>query len=522
VAVPQSKPIRSGKIPAELDRHPYPEWSSSAPAELSEHPDEENILSSLKEFIAGEQSLDLILGTITDVARQLTGASGAALAMWKDGAMVCRARTGDLAPVLGAHLNAKTGISGECLRTGKMQHCADTENNPLVDLEVCRSLGLRSIAVLPIRGGRAINGILEVFSTRPAVFTEQHIVLLQKLATLAERARTSQLESAPSAAPPLRSELQKTQSRFRTKSDRGADLARVLHTRSRLFILGAMGIVVISLLAVGIWLGLLGPGRAGSKAPPAPSSTNMARVGTGNPRSDTAATSTLDLAIGQPPDNDPVWKANPGGESLSPSTAKSSAGSAVKFASKVDAEAGNKITPDRAQDGLRSPDVAANVVVKYGLPDSPIESKTGSQPESRSNLQSDATSSAEPLPTPAGSTNSYALNGVLSAKVSLPGLAPPVSQGVSGGQLVHSVFPVYPAQARALRLEGRVVLDAVIAEDGTLRDIKVVEGPSLLAQSAVDAVQQWRYKPYEIDGKPVKNEIRIKVDFKFPAHAASR
>ena len=86
---------------------------------------------------------------------------------------------------------------------------------------------------------------------------------------------------------------------------------------------------------------------------------------------------------------------------------------------------------------------------------------------------------------------------------------------------MHSVFPVYPAQARLLHLEGRVVLDAVIVEDGTLRNIKVVEGPPLLAESAVEAVQQWRYKPYELDGKPVKNEIRIKVDFKFPSHAAS-
>ena len=521
---PQPKPIRSAKIPVELDRQPYPEWSSSAPAKLSENPDEGNVLSSLKELIAaGEQSLDLILGTITDVARQLTGASGAALAMWKEGAMVCRARTGDLAPVLGAHLSAKTGISGECLRTGKMQHCADTENNPLVDLEVCRSLGLRSIAVLPIRGGRAINGILEVFSTRPAAFTEQHIVVLQKLVIFAERARTSYLPTAPTAAPLLLSELQKIQSRVRTRSDRDGEVARASHrTRSRLLILGATGVVLISLLGVGMWLGLRGPGRAGSKAPPAPSSTNPASVSTGNFRSDIAATSTLDLAIGQPPDNDTVWKAHPGGESLSPSTEKPSAGSAVKFASKVDAEAGKKITPDRAQDGSRSPDVAANVVVKYGVPNSQIESKSGSHPDSRSNLHSDATTSLDPLSIPAGSANSSALNGVLSAKASMPGLSPPVSQGVSGGQLVHSVFPVYPAQARALRLEGRVVLDAVIAEDGSLRDIKVVEGPSLLAQSAVDAVQQWRYKPYELDGKPVKNEIRIKVDFKFPAHAASR
>ncbi|MGA8067467.1 MAG: GAF domain-containing protein, partial [Terriglobales bacterium] len=97
----------------------------------------------------GDHRLDTILGTITDAARQLTGASGAALAMWKDGAMVCRARSGETAPALGARLSAETGISGECLRTGKLQHCLDTENDPLVDVEVCRSLGLRSIAVLP-------------------------------------------------------------------------------------------------------------------------------------------------------------------------------------------------------------------------------------------------------------------------------------------------------------------------------------------------------------------------------------
>ena len=57
---------------------------------------------------------------------------------------------------------------------------------------------------------------------------------------------------------------------------------------------------------------------------------------------------------------------------------------------------------------------------------------------------------------------------------------------------------------------------AVIMEDGTLRDVKVIDGPPLLAQSAVDAVKRWRYKPYELDGKPVKNQIRINVDFKFP------
>jgi GAF domain-containing protein len=168
--------------------------------DLSRPHDEGAALSLLKELIAaGEHGLDTILSSITEVAQQLTGASGAALAMWKDGAMLCRARSGGTAPALGAQLSAKTGISGECLRTGKIQRCADTENDPLVDLEVCRSLGLRSIAASPIPGWRGINGILEVFSTQPTAFTEKHIDLLQELAALAERARAAQSQGASPA-----------------------------------------------------------------------------------------------------------------------------------------------------------------------------------------------------------------------------------------------------------------------------------------------------------------------------------
>jgi protein TonB len=62
----------------------------------------------------------------------------------------------------------------------------------------------------------------------------------------------------------------------------------------------------------------------------------------------------------------------------------------------------------------------------------------------------------------------------------------------------------------------------MVMEDGTLRDVKVVEGSPTLVQSAVEAVRRWRYEPFELDGKPVKNEIRISVDFKLPSDTASR
>ena len=128
----------------------------------------------------------------------------------------------------------------------------DTENDPLVDVEVCRSLGLRSIAVLPIQGWRGVNGILEVFSTAPAAFTDQHIDLLVQLAALAERARASQPHGASPAAPKLPSAIEKAQpSGLLPASDRVGDVAlAVVGRRSRPFVLAVVALVSISLLGL--------------------------------------------------------------------------------------------------------------------------------------------------------------------------------------------------------------------------------------------------------------------------------
>ena len=448
-----------------------PETSSSRPGNLSGNLDESAALSSLKELIAaGDHRLDPILETITDSARRLTDASGAALAMWKDGAMVCRARSGDTAPALGARLNAEKGISGECLRSGNIQYCADTENDPLVDVEVCRSLGLRSIAVFPIQGWRGINGILEVFSTRPAAFREQHIAVLQRLAALAERARASQPHGASSGAPKLSSAMEKPQpSGLLPASDRVGDVALALvGKRLRPFVLGAIGLGAVSLFALAIWLGSRGPDEADGNADAA------------TPASVSVSAATVRGATVHVFGNDPVWKANPGGETLIPLRAKPSAGAPVKVASKVDVLARKKIRADHA---FLPTDVAADVTVRHESRSSP----TGTHFDETAEAQS-----------------------------SLPGTSAPVSRGVSGGQLLHRVEPVYSAQARLLRLEGAVILTAMVMEDGTVDDVKVVEGPPELAPSAVDAVKHWRYEPFELDGKPVKHEIGIKVDFKLP------
>jgi protein TonB len=91
---------------------------------------------------------------------------------------------------------------------------------------------------------------------------------------------------------------------------------------------------------------------------------------------------------------------------------------------------------------------------------------------------------------------------------------PHVSSGVMAGLRVNSVTPVYPPIARASRTEGTVVLQATISRNGTIENLRVASGSPLLQQAALDAVAQWRYKPYLLDGQPVEVETTVEVQFK--------
>ena len=88
-----------------------------------------------------------------------------------------------------------------------------------------------------------------------------------------------------------------------------------------------------------------------------------------------------------------------------------------------------------------------------------------------------------------------------------------VASRVVEANLIHDVPPQYPPEAGRARLEGAVVLMAVIGQDGSVKDVRVESGLPILAQAAIDAVKQWRYKPYLIDGEPVEVDSRITINF---------
>lgn len=84
---------------------------------------------------------------------------------------------------------------------------------------------------------------------------------------------------------------------------------------------------------------------------------------------------------------------------------------------------------------------------------------------------------------------------------------------ISEGNLIRRVQPVYPPLARMARIQGVVALQAVISRDGTIENLKVLTGHPMLARAAVEAVSQWRYRPYILNNQPVEVETQITVNF---------
>jgi protein TonB len=110
------------------------------------------------------------------------------------------------------------------------------------------------------------------------------------------------------------------------------------------------------------------------------------------------------------------------------------------------------------------------------------------------------------------------IGGIISSTpVAVPKVATPqrvrVSQGVTEGLLMKKVQPSYPPLARSARIQGTVVLQALIGKDGTIQNLRAVSGHPMLTPAAIDAVRQWRYKPYFLNGEPVEVDTQITVNF---------
>ena len=141
-------------------------------------------LSDEAEIHPAELDLEPAISAITERAQQLTGATGAAIALRAGDEIVCRARAGRTAPDLGVRLQTDAGISAEAVRSGEIMLCHDAERNPRVDLASCRRLGVRSILVSPLRHFRRTLGVFEVLSSNPGAFDDRDVATMQLLSSM--------------------------------------------------------------------------------------------------------------------------------------------------------------------------------------------------------------------------------------------------------------------------------------------------------------------------------------------------
>ncbi len=517
---------------------------------VSPHSGEATSRKGSLDLIGPQESWDDALRRIAEAALSATGASGAALALQEsgtpaDGVIVCVARAGEMAPPLGAKLDSRSGISGECLRTGEALRCEDTENDTRVDRQACRALGLRSLAIAPVKRDDAVVGILEVFSARPEAFTSRHLDVLRQLTELVlddfedipekehdpmgNISHSSETKSAPTLVSPTRElTVRGTTSETSVPAVIAAEAAgpAVEHT---------------VLLAQ--------PARVGFSATPTPNDVNisayMAAEEAANAQgrnrlrfvaliglAGVLLTATISLL---------VWRymatqerkvaSNPATQSavISPVSTPASASAGATAPSQSDSGKPDSGTPDSGTPAGRATQV---VGTRSGRP--PLtEASARDVVRRNSDLSGDATSdvtrpirivnseqrtsdSEAPPALNAPNGSGQVLTSLLNVPASLPQQPVAISQGVQGGELERRVEPLYPSQAKTLRQQGMVVLKAFVTETGVVRDVKVISGPPMLGQAAAQAVRQWKYKPFQLNGKPVAVEAQVKVAFRLP------
>jgi TonB family protein len=399
--------------------------------------------------LSSELALDLVLNSLVEQARDVSAATGAAIALIRDGEMVCRATTGTNAPDLGVRVETGSGIAGDCLRSEQIQLCHDTETDSRVNAENCRRLGVRSMLVAPLTDAGAIFGILQLFSPWPNVFGEREIAALQSLvARIAESRREAQ--AAVSAASLVHSDAASPLAQEAVVAAAGANDQRVSFESDFITAHEAK-----NFWENGVWSAAL-----------------MVLV--------VAAAVLLGLIVG--------WRGAIKGGSASAS-----------LTSPVSRSEG--ATPAES-----APSVSPN----------PLAATPGQQaPFSASAAKSPATTAQPPTGGLIVTENGKVIYRTLPSGPTGPLRSNSAPDG-SGTRLIHRVQPEYPPEARARNLQGSVVLNIQIHGDGTVGEVDVASGNPILADAAVEAVRQWRYKANFANGHPVESQTRITVNFILP------
>ena len=438
-------------------------------------------------------ALNLVLQVLVMRAVDATGASSAALALARGGEMICRAATGLHAPDLGVPLNTGDDLSGACLSTRQPQFCVDTESDPRVDSAMARRLGIRSMLIVPVLDQDGLFGVLEVFSSEPSAFSDREGTLLDALARDCVRvclAAADLGQHSPAAFTPV-------------PSDQPQSHQEAPVPTSPAFV----------------------------EAPPSPGehpSAAFTPVPSDQPQSHQETPLPTSPAFVEAPPS--PSKTQPLYRTWSLILGTLAILATVAFSFMVGSRLGWLVSsspPAQVPVPRASKSDAARPRAK---PAAHTRKSTSLSRTARS------TSSAQPVPTHSAddlvvydhgkvifrakpSTKKSGASPVVDASKStriapLPGvwLAPDRAER----RLRNRIEPQYPAEAMAAHRSGDVVLEVLVAADGSVVSIRTLSGDPLLAAAAAAAVRQWRYEPYRQHHRPSQFQTNVTLKFALP------
>jgi TonB family protein len=459
-------------------------------------------------------ALDLVLNQIVEQACLATGATGAAIALLRDGEMVCRATTGRTAPDLGMRLD-NAGFSAECLRIGTLQRCDDTETDPRVDPVACRLLGVRSILVVPLWYWGEFMGIFEIFSPRPNAFGERDEQTLQALAyRIVRQAKqangmitgfpeeTAQIPPpppprTPASPPPDPTPIRIVESEpLRTTGEPipvyELTPAKPAQERPDLWTMALAGCaILIACAIVGLMIWRVGwTGDEVKKVAAAPQTIK------------TVAPATQPSEAASTPQEEILELGTPGAPPPSPrAKAPSAAGNVVVSAAtktEVPLPPSDAVTSNQGG-GLAIYDQDGKLI--YGKPIADAD-------------QSIAPKAAKSEVKPPVSAKLTAPSPVTSSTTK--GRYLQLSSDAADALLTNRIEPEYPDAARRAHIQGTVTVDTVVGSDGKVLNANAISGSPQLVDAATAAVRQWHYKPHVVNGKKVPFRTQVPVTFMLP------
>jgi TonB family protein len=470
--------------------------------------------------LSADLALEIVLNEIVEQACLATGATGAAIVLERGGEWVCRASAGGNAPQLGARLDTEAGLSGACVKTRTVQRCDDAQNDARADMEACRMLGVRSVMILPLLQKGELAGVFEVFAALPSAFGERDERTLEALSQRVLKNLEWASEPIPAAAEslpgvpanfapavlekpiapvtapvtaPVAASVTEPATGFgvaASDASRDADeIADPVALDGPVFnaedeagferginvitwILGAAVIAVAVLLTVRVAERLEG-GKVAARRH-APNAVSGVLAGTENHSAAAPGSGSGEQSAGSASSAQHAAAA-----SLTPSSdAARVTDSSLPAGGLRVYENGKEVfrMPSAAEDGDGSGSTGAS----------------GKAATSADGTEMQRASAVEPT-------------GIVA-----------VSAEAAEGSLVHRVEPDYPEAARREQMQGPVVLDVRTDRDGAVAEVKVISGQRLLADAAIAAVKQWRFRPRRVKGEPVEMQTQVTLNFRLP------